>query len=432
MAQAGEFITNKRVLLSAVGERRTTLYYTEKETVVDQVESQCLHGRFETSLNLFFGTTSNIVIPNSGNFLHHCILHCTLPAVQENEFLPRGWLFSLIKQITWTLGASTQSQLRLDSKTIFQSIMEECKTSEKKSAILALAGQEYRGASDGPVSATIVLPLPWSSMATSDIAKLGIDTGLLTSQLNVQITLNGASSIYGGSATHPTAMEECYFTTREVELSNKHNSLRKELMGNSEMMLAYPFIRKSSPTPKFTTTETDIVLNIQEFLESDLVNLLFSAVLVEDQDNANGHAPNPMALLQVENIELLYNGQTLYKLRGNSAKLISMLYDDGSGHIDNSRIARNAIISGVTSVPIESHVYSFPMSVLRKNISYETVYSNVQRFANQSMQLKMKIKNPPNLRPEQVGLPQPAIVNFTYCYSAVAELQNGISNIVFA
>ena len=432
MAQAGDFITNKRVLLNSPGERKTELYYLESETKVDDVETQVLHGRYETSLNLFFGTTSNVIIPNSGNFLHHCLLSIKLPPVKDNEFLPRGWGYALLKQITWTLGASTQSQIRLDSKTIFQTIMEMCRTSEKKASILSLGGQEYTSSSNGEsVEAIVVLPLPWSSLATGDCAKLGIDTGLLTSQLNVQITLNPASSIYGGSAVHPTAMEECFFITREQELSNKHNSLRKELMNNSEMMLAYPFIRRESSTPKFTTTETNVTLSIQEFLESDLQGILFSAHLIEDQSNDGGFCPNPLFSLQCIDLELLYNGQTIYKLRGKSAELISMLYNDGSGHIDHSRVSRTSTISGVPSIPDHSYVYNFPMNMIRQNISYEKVYSNTMRYPNQTMQLKLKIKNPPNLAQGQTG-PQPAIVHLTYLYSAVAEIQNGISTITFA
>jgi hypothetical protein len=433
MAESGEFLTNKRVLLNAPGVRKTELYYLENETKVDEVETQVLFGRYEQSLNLFFGTTSNMIIPNSGNFIHHCVLHIKLPPVQENEFLPRMWGYSLLSQITWTLGASTQSQLRLDGKTIFQTVMSMCKTSEKKNAIMSLGGSEYTSSSNGEsVEAIVFLPLPWSSLNAEESCKLGIDTGLLTSQINVQITLNPASSIYGGSATHPLTMEECHFITREQELSNKHNSLRKELMGNSEMMLAYPFIRRESPTPKYTVSETNVTLSIQEFLESDLQGILFTAHLVEDQDNAGGFAPNPLFALECTDLELLYNGQTLAKYRGKMGNLIDMLYDNGSSHIDNSRIARTSTSSGVPSSPDHSHVYSFPMNILRKNISYEGVYSNTPRFANQTMQLKLKIKNPPNLTVPQTGQPQPCIVHFTYLYSAVAEIQNGVSTITFA
>ena len=431
MSQSGEFLTNKRVLLNSPGERKTELYYLEKDTVVDEVETQVIHGRYETSLNLFFGTTSNIIINNSGNFVHHCFLNITLPAVQENEFLARGWGYAILKQILWTLGSSTQSQLRLDSKTIFQTVMQMCRSSEKKNAILELGGAEYTSPSAGPVSAVVFLPLPWSSLGVGRCFKLGMDTGLLTSQLNIQITLNTASSIYGGSATHPVAMDECFFSTREQELSNKHNSLRSELMSNSDQMLGYPFIRRESPTAKYTTTEANVVLSLQEFLESDLQGIMFTAHLLEDQDNTGGFAPNPLFALEIEDIELLFNGQTLYKLRGKTGNLISMLYNDGSSHIDNSRIARTSIVSGVPSSPDKSHVYNLPMNMIRENISYEGVYSNSKRFANQTMQLKLKIKNPPNLAVGQTGS-QPAIVHFTYLYSAIAEIQNGVSTITFA
>jgi hypothetical protein len=432
MAQAGDYISNKRVLLNSPGRKLSELYYNEADTRVDQIETQVLHGRFEESLNLGFSSTSNINIQNSGNFVHHCMIHMKLPPVLENQFLPRGWGYSILKEISWTIAGSSQSQLRLDGHTIFQTVMSMCKTSEKKSAILHLGGEEYTSSSNGQdVECIVFLPLPWSSLATGDDAKLGLDTGLLTSLLNVKIAINSASTIYGGTATKPSAFLECVFITREQELSNKANSLRSELMSNGDMMLAYPLIRRESASSKETVSETDVTLSIQNFIEADLQGIMFSAHLEEDLNKSDTFAKNPMFPLQCENIELLYNGQSLYRLRGKAGNLIDMLYDDGSGHIDHSRISRTSTVSGVPSTPDQCHIYNFPLNMLKKNISYTGSYANTPRFSSQAMTIKLKVKNPPGLALGQSG-PQRVVIFFTYLYSGVAELSKGLSQITFS
>ena len=389
-----------------------------------------LMGRFQQSLILNFGATSNLQIPNSGNILHQIFLHCKLPAVQEDEFLNRGWLYNLVESITWTLGSSSQSQLRIDKYSVFQTAMLEMNSDEYRSMALVVGGDQHVNSTIDPIEATIIIPLPWSSLRASETcAKKGIDTALLNTNINLQITLAQASKIYGGSASpHPVGPLELYIYSREVELSNKANSIRDMLFSSGQNMYSYPFLHKQTPTPKQVLTEINQTINLQEFLESDLQNIYFTAHLDEDQDNTNNFAPNPLLCLHIEQIECLYNGQTIFKAPGKASRLIQPLYDGGSPAVKNSRIRRTGVISGQASDEVDSYVYMIPFASMDlKNIDYTCSYSNSPRFSNQTMQLKLKVLNPPNV----IGSLS-ATVHFTYAYSAVAELSNGISTITFA
>jgi hypothetical protein len=424
-----EVVTTKRVILNAPGEKVTDIYYRDAATRVDHIETMNLMGRFQQSLILNFGSTSNLQIPNSGNILHQVFLHCKLPALQVNEFLNRGWLYNLVDSLTYTLGSSTQSQLRIDKYSIFQTAMLEMNSDEYRSMALVVAGDQHVNSTTDPIEATIIIPLPWSSVRASEMcAKKGIDTALLNTNINLQITLSQASKIYGGSAIHPTSALECYIYSREQELSNKANSIRDMLFSSGQNMYSYPFFHKQTPTPKQLMTEVDQTVNLAEFLESDLQNIYFSAHLDEDQDNTGGFSPNPLLCLHIEQIECLYNGQTIFKAPGRASRLIQPLYDGGSPAVKNSRIRRTGTISGQASDEVDSYVYMIPFASMDlKNIDYSCQYSNSPRFSNQTMQLKLKVLNPPN-----VAGSQPATVHFTYAYSAVAELSNGISTITFA
>ena len=432
MSDKSQVVTNKRVLLNAPGELVSDIYYRDADTRVDQVETQCIQGRFQSSLILNWGATSNIQIPNSGNILHQTFLHIRLPPIQANEFINRGFLYNCIDSITWTLGSSTQSQLRYDQKTIFHSAMSMMNTDEYRSQALVIAGDQHVDVSIVPtdIEGTLILPLPWSSLRCGGAdGKKGIDTSLLSSNINLQITLSSASKIYGGSAIHPSGPLECYIFTREEVLTNKANSIKSLLMSNSADMYSYPFIHRQSPTPKtIVSTVPDQIVNLAELLESDLMGITFSAHLVEDQSNAGGFAPNVLLPLHCIDIELLYNGQTVYKAPGRSSLLVPSLYDGGAASFKHSRIRRTGTISGIATDDVDGYVYYIPFaSMFNKNINYENRYSNSPRFSNQTLQLRLTALNPPGVLGQQ-----PVQCHFTYYYSAVAEISSGMSTITFA
>ena len=424
-----EIVTNKRVILNSPGENISDIYYRDQDTRVTDVETMAIQGRFTQSLILNWGATSNIQIANSGNILHQCFLHIKLPPLQVNEFINRGFLYNCIESLTWTLGSSTQSQLRYDQKTIFQSAMLMMNSDEYRSMALVVAGDQHVSSTTDPIEGSLILPLPWSSLrAAEDSSKKGIDTGLLNTQINIQITLSSASKIYGGSATHPTGPLECYLFTREEVLSNKAVSIRSDLFSNSQNMYSYPFIHRQSTTPKTIMSEVPSVISLAEYLESDLQCIAFTAHLVEDQSNLGDLAPNVLLPLHCSEIELLYNGQTVYKAPGNSSRLVQSLYDGGASSFKHSRIRRTSTISGAPSDEMDAYIQYIPIaSMFQKNADYESKYSNSPRFSNQTMQLKINVHNPPTV----IGS-QEVVVHFTNFYSAVAELSSGISTITFA
>lgn len=425
-----EIVTNKRVLLNSPGINISDIYYTDASTRVTDKETMPIQGRFQSSLILNWGSTSNIQIPNSGNILHQVFLHIQIPALQTNEFINRGFLYNCIESLTWTLGSSTQSQLKYDQKSIFQMAMSMMNTEEYRSMALIVAGDEHVNPTVNPIDATLILPLPWSSLrASEDEGKKGIDTGLLSSNINLQITLSSADKIYGGSASpHPVGPLQCFVYTREEVLTNKADSIRTELMNNSTQIYSYPFIHRSSPTPRQVTIGTQQTVNLQELLESDLQAITFTAHLDQDRDNTGGFAPNVLLGLQCRDIELLYNGQTVWKAPGRSARLIPSLYDGGASSIKHSRIRRDSTLSGVATDEVDMYVYYIPFSsMFKKNINYQGAYSNSPRFANQTFQLRLTVLNPP-----QVTGFDGAFIHFTYYYSAVAELSSGVSTITFA
>ena len=426
MSQAKDFITNKRTLLNSVGSVKTELYYLDDNTTVDLVESSALQGRFMQSTNLALGTFSTISIQNSGNFVHHCLLSLKLPPILQDQLLARGWGYSCIKEIDFTIGGSSMSQIRMDGTTLFQMIMAECRTSEKKDQILHLGGEEYTNPTADSVTAIVFIPLPWSSLATGERAKLGLDTALLSSDIKVNITYHSADKIFGGTAVKPTHFQEAFVSTREVELSNKNNSLRKELMNNPEKMAPFPMIKQETAPTLYTTTETNVSLNLTQLMESDLQSIVFTAHLASDFTSDGNNCPNPTFTLDCEDVELVYNGQTLFKLPHKMPNMLDLFYTDGGSLVNHSRVQAGTT-TGTASEPDACYVYVLSMNMLKMNISYERAFSNTKRYPNQTMNLKLKIRNPAN-----IAGPQPAEVHVSYLYSGIVEIQGGVSYVNFA
>lgn len=420
-----KYTSQKRVSLNAPGTVKNSLYYSTSDTTVSSVEANTVIGRFEQSLtSLAFGSSSQIIIPNQ-DFIHQVFLTVRLPDLTANQTLCHGWLFGLIREINYSWGQANVSQLRLSGKSLLQCLMRESESQEKRSELLRLGGESLTAANTRPVEATVVLPLPWSVMAGKN--KLPFDTSILNNPIQIQVQLNAASAIYGGTDPLPTAVSSASIFMRQTVLADRSNSIKWDLMKNPNMIYSYPFNHRQSPSSKFNLVSGSVNnLELTEFLESDLLNILFSVQYTEDQvRTAAGITPNPTASLICTDIELLYNGQSVYKAPAQSARLINMLWDEGSSGAESAYIDRT--VSPYTSQQITSYVYQIPFADIKAMI-YDGAFCNTGRFSSQTMVLRF---TPRNYDPADVSV-RTCQADFTYIYQAVSEVSNGVMNIAFS
>ena len=106
MTEESRFLTDKRIFLNAPGSQKSGLYYTKDNSEVDMIESTFWSGRFSSSLtNLSFGGSGAVNIPNQ-MFVGSTYLQVRIPALVANQYLPRGWLFSIIERIDYVFGGN--------------------------------------------------------------------------------------------------------------------------------------------------------------------------------------------------------------------------------------------------------------------------------------------------------------------------------------
>lgn len=422
-----QFLSSTRTNLDAPGSQISSVYYNTSEIVVKQAEMHTHIGRFTSSLSsLAFSSTSQVNIP-SQDVIHETFLHIKLPPTVANQTLPRAWIFDLIREVSWTWGASNVSNLRLSGKSIRQLAMQSASTKEKRSELLVLAGESFNGSS-GTISpeGTVILPFPWSNTQGDDKPK-GFDTSLLSNNIQLQITLNDGNKIYGGSAAIPTAIQSGSVFLRQSEFADRSNSLKADLMRNPSLLYQVPFLHKTSPSPKYNIVMDGVTTNtveLLEFLESDLMNIVFSVHNTGLQVASGTNAPTPGVSAELLDIELLWNGQTIYSAPGASARLVNMIFDSGASGMDD--VALNQTTPWAANALV-SYIYTIPFGDM-KNMNFSGdggYYDNSGRYTNQTMSLRFKARQIP-------GASGSGQLESTYIFSSVCGIQNGVATIQFA
>ena len=420
-----QFVSSKVPVLNAPGIKRNELYYDVDSTRIQEVTVDGVTGRFSQSLSsLAFGSTSQITIP-SANFLSNTYLFVELPPLLANQSLASGWLYALIKSINYQWSGANISSLQLSGESVRQIAILESSRRKAEAMVTTIGGEAIAdGPSTKPIYGTIVLPMPWSSSDyTAEGQKKPYDTSLLSGPITISIEMHPASRIYANTGVMPTAMLRGTVFTREYVLEDRGNSIRQDLMKNPDLVYTYPFIHRQSPAviQNITSGITNTV-NLSQFLNSDLLGISFAVKYKKDQFGTATVPAQPNASLQLSDVELDYNGQSIYKAPGLSAQLINMLYSDTELGVISDALIRNA--TPWTSDQIQSYVYLIPFGS-NKNVSFHSKYDNTSRYPSEQMSLTF---TPHNHLPADVTAYE-CICELTYYFSAAGSVQSGVMTI---
>lgn len=433
------YLANKRSTLSAGGTFLDGNYYSVANSTVELVETTYSQGRLTIGLSSkTFGSQSQLLIPNS-SFIGDCYLTCTLPNIEYNQTLCRGWLWAIMDSISYLFGSSNVSQLTINYQSAMAKIMMQCETEEKRSELFALGGQEYLTPimmidpitklpvrdPNAVISATILLPLPWSS-ASGLFSKIGFDSNCLQNPLTVQLNFRNARAIYGGAANPPNSFLTGIANIETGDLTNKDQSLRNKLSRNPELSMLYPFIHCQSFNPAAfygsTNASTPVSIPMQAFINADLLAMTI-CVIETNKLAPNGYAaPNPFDFDDISNIQLLWNGTILYNAPFDSWKAMTMRSALGPQYFKNSIIQSNdSGIAPFMSNP--KNVYPLHIDFSRiRSTTFEGKLQNVFRIANQTLTLQLNTSKGSDTQYQLFA---------TFYYNGVAQVQQGQTSVYF-
>jgi len=378
------YLTNSRVILDSPGTLLTDLYYTEKNSTVDQLECEFTTGRYTQGLtSISFGSQGNVTIPNE-SFAGLMALHMELPDLQANTSLPRGWGYAAIDQIDFIMGGSNQGNVTLSGQSLFQVAMLQCLNSEKKSQVLKLGGEE-KLAPDGTVSnATILIPMPFSSIqGLTSGHKKPYDTMILGNPISVNVRFKTAAEIYGGSGVKPTAFNSVTMLLRQGKLSNPQLGLAP-LVKSSGRSYVYPFTHKQSAVFMATSVGGRLAFTFDQMINADLLSVIFGVVRTADLGSAtNNNTPNPFNYVDCKNIDIKHNGQILMNCPGSSHIFFQCGQTNGATYWEGSYVSPGAI-TPFLSAPVNSNMIIMDLTQNRQE-NFEGHFQNSKSYSNQTM-----------------------------------------------
>lgn len=454
MSDLAGSVYTKRTLGSIPGNQYDSLYYNSESSRVEMIENVCTVGKYMVSLNApSYGGSSNVTFPNI-NFLGPVILHFELPipdfTANPKATLCQMWGLALINSVELLIGNSNIGSQRIDRTAMFHSFYSSVQTADEllydmnaggyfiNSTVKAQSGDSI--AVGGVYCADIILDLPWSNYCQGHDGKLYFDTSMLTSPITLQITLNNANSIWGGTYTPPSNNFTAQLFYRQIELTNRAQSLRNTLFATKESVISYPSVYRQSYLTQFTIPPdefTQVSLNLQSFLNADLLTICLSAHLATDLLNTGVNNPvNPFSPLEIYDIQLLFGGDTVYNAPKYSYKLINQESNVGAVYLTNtySQYDGSAIRTGTK----QSHVLQINMSRLSQmcNQGQYSSFFNTIRLPKQVLQLNFKMKTTQywsegsTLRSLDIS-GAPATLLTTYFYPQITEINSSGSVNIF-
>lgn len=416
------YLANKRTALSNPGTKMDDIYYSQINSTVELSECTYNLGRFTTSLSqLTFGSTSQVIIPNS-SLVSGVFLFLEASPVVANQTLPLGWGYAMLQSVSYLFGSSNVSQIDLRQPAIFQTLMMECETAEKRSELLRLGGEQITAPTTYNPQATVFIPLPFSSFCGLK-NKLPFDTTLLDNPIILQISLSRGDQVYGGSGVIPTGLIRATCLLRQGDLSNKDQSLRPVLQNDPGLMYSYPFIHRQLANPIPITGSTDqnapVSVTLQSIINADLVGLSIGVVATSKLTNVGAATcPNPFAYDRIGNILLQFNGLTMFSSPGELYRISNMISMPGSGSYHESVITDSAV-APFASNPYDAYVVFIDFARIRA-ACFDGHYQNVWRIGNNVLVLSFTTQTNGSY-----------FIYPVYHYNGVAEIQNGQTRIYF-
>lgn len=128
------------------------LYYPDPETAKKQCFRTTQNTRYvQAFANLSGGSSQLVIPPNNG--VQDIVVSMELPVSGTSGFvanglaIPRGWAYSLIRQVSFRYGGS--SQYFLSGQQLLQNALRKAPNSGARDQLLALGGNAAAGAAAG-------------------------------------------------------------------------------------------------------------------------------------------------------------------------------------------------------------------------------------------------------------------------------------------
>lgn len=433
----------KMPLLNAPGERYAGIYYSTKNSTVDDIETLYKSGIYSQTLpSLPFGSTNYMLINNT-NFIGKTVLYLELyppttaagdpndaadadSTLQTNTFIPPGWGYNAIDYIEWTVGSSN-SPTRIDGHGIWSMVAAQCKSAEHRNELWRLGGEFLipnigDGQPQPRVRALVHLPLPWSR--TCDGLPLPAD--MVANPVNLTIKFRDRDLVIGGTGVKKSRLHTAQLSIRQAEI-DRSKSLKVLAAADPSIVYSYP-----QCVPKFYQSVpiggapgSIATVSIQNIENADMLGMAFMLVRTDD---LQGPVLNPMVSSELANLSVSLNGNFYYRCSSleDMFKLFNMDGPQEASYWINQRVLSSPN-SPYNVEEVKSYFTYVDFSRYRAACLPGDI-PNVPRYSTQQFVVQF------NVPPRRVtDITDPTyILLYTYFYTGMISFQGGVTTVYTA
>ena len=413
------------------------VYYPDPETAKKQCFRTIQNTRYvQQFANLSGGSSVLTIPPNNG--VQDIVLIFELPDLtpaQANGLgLGRGWGYSLIKQVSFRYGGS--SQFFISGQQLLQNASRKAPNGTARDDLLALGGSALSasGLASGPNYAYVWLSLPHTSVGAE--GKLPpLPTDLLTQQVQITCELYPVSSIFsvasGSTGTIPNALASAEFQVQQVIFDNQGDGLARRVdMTTSNLSYPIEFTQQEVQIPVAVGLSPDSStksVTLTGFRSGECISI--QTWLTRDGDYT-GAIKNPNRWIAPENIVMTYAGEVFARFDAGSSAIWNLVNGRLTPALNDITLAdAGAGIVSITTPSLDQWV-ELPFAQSFDSVTAHTMYMAGKNITNGIVNLQFTVpaNYPGTTTPLDAGS---YTLRVSYIYNAVLLFGSGTCDYLF-
>lgn len=290
------------------------IYYYDAETSKKQAFPCTQNTKYVQQFSNPYGGSSVFTIPANNGIQDIVIgMNITVPGADVSGLaLPRGWLYGLIKQVSFRYGGSSQYFLTGDQ--ILNNALRKQPNRTAVDDILTLGGSELSNAELAATNyAFAVLTLPHNIPSAINKAN-PLPTDLLTQQVQITVELNSLASIFsvqtvnGHLGVTSNATASASFKVQQVMLNNQSDALARRVdMAENAYSFPCEFVQQVQRIPLVSGSGAQSI-NLTGFRSGEVKSVVCWLTRTSDVGTAATRTVNPFLWYEPAAIQVTYAG----------------------------------------------------------------------------------------------------------------------------
>ncbi len=324
---------NESVQQMLVNGKCEDVYYSNPETTKKECIRTKQTTKYVQSLTQLAGGTSVFLIPPAMG-IQDVILQLQLPVAASGAAtglaLPRGWGYSLVRQLSYRIGGSTQFFVTGDQ--MLQHALKRTTNGTARDDLFALGGSQLTGTDFEAANAAnqyayLWLDLPWTR-ATSEGKPVPLPSDILASQIQITVELNSLASIISNNGgTIPAnfaALQSGQFQVQQLLMESRDDSLAAHVdMSSHSYNMPVEFVQQSQVVAVANTASVQTI-TATGFRSGSVKSI--EMWLTKDSDYVSSSTTkNPLRWYAPLDVQVTYAGDIYARFDVNSSALWNLV-----------------------------------------------------------------------------------------------------------